>query len=584
MYKLKRHSITAFGYDFSISGDGLVDRDWNPYYEKSDIIKALDFWIAHWVYQNQLDYTFMNTVNVDFEITLKELILVREKIMKMPVDTMFTRHKIRDDFKSEKSVLVNGLYMTQYDIDIRPEVKYSEAVIGDGTGSSVVDPFCYKVITRTREQVNKNLKDLSNNASTAAETLQQLFTDITTHAGEAINDISRVQVSVRRQGVPTAHGFEGSTSSTTSFEITDANGNVRRFDGPITSTENIQLGNTININGMDVQVSDIRFRMEEPHPNTEFEMISVPVEVSTITVQDDEEPEAIGIMGEGGLILHIVGEAGEPLNIGDLIYQNNDTDLKWYKGPRTIGNIIHTPTHICCGRFAFGEMVEAVQEVTVVYPPETTPTLYPGDSILTNNLNNDVLVRRNRRMNTISNDIITYNNMNVGVGGFSHTDPNSFVTVPVEFHDGRTHITTNIFFNADDSLAFARSFNSHTIRITPRADTPQIFQIDDKLYHIVNMNISHDPSQSMNGFVFRNLFINSIKTTRSLLQNTLELNFEGVEGLIRYNLSITVLVNPNILTSNQGPWELEILGDNRVRIGGEDDVYTVIRPIDIEIR
>ena len=46
----------------------------NPKFDRTDVIKALDFWIEHWVYQNKKDYILEGTVNKDFELTVRELI------------------------------------------------------------------------------------------------------------------------------------------------------------------------------------------------------------------------------------------------------------------------------------------------------------------------------------------------------------------------------------------------------------------------------------------------------------------------------------------------------------------------------
>lgn len=187
--KLISYPITSFGYDltdFKLYSIGGVEK--NPRFSKHDIIRALDFWIEHWVYQNQVESVLTGTVNVDHEITLKELILVREKIMKMAVETQFTRGRIRAEpedgrnFNFEK----NGRYyrysngkidtnMTGDErflfnkklgiefprpkkIELPEKIVFTEAVIGDGSASTVTDPFCHKVIEITREEYNKKSK------------------------------------------------------------------------------------------------------------------------------------------------------------------------------------------------------------------------------------------------------------------------------------------------------------------------------------------------------------------------------------------------------------------------------------------
>lgn len=134
--KLFSHPITAFGYKI----DNMFKDLPNPKFSKHDTIRALDFWIEYWVYENQKESVLTGTVNVDHEITLKELILVREKIMKMPSSTEFTRERIRVSDKPSKKKIV-----------------FTEAVF---VQDSSVDPFCHKVLEMTREEYERYKKGI----------------------------------------------------------------------------------------------------------------------------------------------------------------------------------------------------------------------------------------------------------------------------------------------------------------------------------------------------------------------------------------------------------------------------------------
>ena len=146
--KLLYYPITAFGYDLTtylqLKSDNI-----NPKFDKKDVIKALDFWIEYFVYQNKCDYILENTVNKDFELHLEELIRVREAVLKDPTDTKYVRQKIRPQMK--------------------PKVEFTENVLDTtkkgNTSFSTVDQFCYKVhtITRNEYEVYKNTISTDNN-------------------------------------------------------------------------------------------------------------------------------------------------------------------------------------------------------------------------------------------------------------------------------------------------------------------------------------------------------------------------------------------------------------------------------------
>ena len=126
---INKNPITAFGYDIQGKDSKLYN---HPRFSKHEVIRALDFWIEHWVYQNQLEAAFTDTVNVDHEITLKELILVREKVMKMPADTKFTRERIKEPITSAGQIRKQ-----------KEKVVFTQAVYCE---DSSLDPFCHMVL------------------------------------------------------------------------------------------------------------------------------------------------------------------------------------------------------------------------------------------------------------------------------------------------------------------------------------------------------------------------------------------------------------------------------------------------------
>lgn len=392
IWHIKKNPITAFGYNLQGKDSKLYD---NFHFSKHDVIRALDFWIEHWVYQNQLEATFTDTVNVDHEITLKELILVRESIMKMPADTKFTRERIKEPalnyyYDGDDDRVITNMgegeilhlekthgpfpkkgHYKKPKLPDKKKIVFTQAVYCE---DSSLDPFCHMVLELTPEEYIKY-----RNRGGRYAFSEEFLMNATNTAGAAFT--------------------------------------------------NITAALTANIQG---SMEDLAAALSRTAPITvsapwtvilpEFEVMSVPAEarsftIDDTTVEDDEvhtgpdhllynnlhpgipteEPQAIGILGEPGMISNIVGAAGERLHIGDLIYRNPN-DHRWYKGPRTIGNTVHTPILICSGNFGFGETVEAIREATVIYPPNTTPTLYPGDTLLGGNGDN-IMVRRRLRNN-----------------------------------------------------------------------------------------------------------------------------------------------------------------------------------------
>lgn len=151
--KLLSHPITAFGYSFNSDYKDLP----NPRFSKHDVIRALDFWIEHWVYQNQVESVLTGTVNIEHEKTLKEMILVREKVMKMPVKTKFTRARIRVNQVTGVDPGHNGKYFTASTFiipDKKGKIVFTEAVCVED--SSATDPFCHQILEMTKEEYERD--------------------------------------------------------------------------------------------------------------------------------------------------------------------------------------------------------------------------------------------------------------------------------------------------------------------------------------------------------------------------------------------------------------------------------------------
>src|SRR5688572_2629052 len=155
--KIFSHPITAFAYQIGGLTDKIQPSSPNTRFDKHDVIKALDFWIDYFVYQNKCDYILEGTVDKDFELTVRELIETREAVLKCPADTEYVRQKIR---VSE----IGTQHSFEYSDDIAklPEfvkdiiVEFTENVVGsensNNSSISTVDQFCYKVVKMTHKE------------------------------------------------------------------------------------------------------------------------------------------------------------------------------------------------------------------------------------------------------------------------------------------------------------------------------------------------------------------------------------------------------------------------------------------------
>jgi hypothetical protein len=331
--KLLSYPITAFGY--SICHPPENKELPNPKFDRTDVIKALDFWIEHWVYQNKKDYILEGTVNKDFELTVRELIETREAVLKMPADTQFVRQKIR-----VSEVGTQYKYEDLDDITKIPEfvkdriVEFTENVLDGGNSvSSTVDQFCYVVRKTTyKEYIQHNKPKLYNK-----DIAQSLF------------------------------GISGDFSAIMD-ELT------RRI-----------------INQVPVPTGDIQRAASFANENT---VVGTAAETFNPGIST-EEPEAIGMMGEEGIMTELIGTAGENLIIGDLIYRD-DNNMRWYRA-RPINPLGSQGVRIVVRAVSEGQMIEGVREGTFIYPPGTIVSLIPGSTHLGFDAHENVIVRRDMR-------------------------------------------------------------------------------------------------------------------------------------------------------------------------------------------
>jgi hypothetical protein len=447
--KLLSYPITAFGYRFV----DLKLADYiNPKFDKKDVIKALDFWIEYFVYQNKCDYILENTVNKDFELHLEELIRVREAVLKEPADTKYVRQKIRstDPYKSQN--LIEAMFKSEYERD-KELIEFTENVLEtSNTPFSTVDQFCYKVKTLTRKKYEKQGKTLYN------KDITQSLLGISGDFSAIMNELTRRMVDqVAVTTAPTERPLQMGD-----LVVYDRESNLFRRaitnDSPVEtirlSTESqtpeflrwvltrtfVMPEGTHLISGdmMDIR-NDFRDIViahgivgeEELNPGDVVTLVTlngdsrwrkvinpvdspnfnpnIPATPALGTRGPDhllpssnlhpgmptEEPQAIGIMFEEGMISNLIGFAGERLGIGDRIYMNR-RDGRFYKTP--FGRAIEASA-ISYRVSEIGEMVEAVREATFIYPPGTTPTLYVDDSHLGFDADENVIIRRRLTMN-----------------------------------------------------------------------------------------------------------------------------------------------------------------------------------------
>jgi hypothetical protein len=418
--KLLSYPITAFGYDiFQVNSTtwakALGDPTFNPKFDKKDVIKALDFWIEYFVYQNKCDYILEGTVNKDFELHLEELIRVREAVLKDPADTKYVRQKIRI---SEIGTQVR--FEDSFDIAKIPEllqdimVEFTENVLNTSNGSpfSTVDQFCYKVKTMTRKEYEDTIKKIPEQSQKAANSMSRIISGMIEANRMFISEEnfrdqrSRFEFgglgSIIRPDEGGRRTVPADGTNPMNWVVADSTTTPGRFRIINTDGVNIAGGFTSRVSA-ELYLRNVReqFLPSEigpvPEGTAAFE-IRGPDHLLHSNLHPGmptEEPQAIGIMFEEGMISNLIGFAGERLGIGDRIYMNR-RDGRFYKTP--FGRAIEASA-ISYRVSEIGEMVEAVREATFIYPPGTTPTLYVDDSHLGFDADENVIIRRRLTMN-----------------------------------------------------------------------------------------------------------------------------------------------------------------------------------------
>lgn len=168
--------------------------------------------------------------------------------------------------------------------------------------------------------------------------------------------------------------------------------------------------------------------------------------------------------------------------------------------------------------------------------------------------------------------------------------PNDWVTVPVGLvsNGSNTTINTNLFMTDRTMLSDLESWGVKDVRILFENNDVRVV-INGEQYRFTDLNISHDPRQPHN-MIYSDLWIDSVNITAAR-RATMEIGFlngSTPNPLVRSNISLTIEIDNNTngalmrqsIDSDQArAWDLEILGNNRVRIGGDE--YTVREPINI---
>jgi hypothetical protein len=415
--KLLSYPITAFGYRIQFEGEQQFKDLPNPKFDKKDVIKALDFWIEYFVYQNKCDYILENTVNKDFELYLEELIRVREAVLKDPADTKYVRQKIRPDSGSSFEREYNLTYVGKDGKRIKhyPKqiIEFTENVLDtSNTPFSTVDQFCYKVKTMTRKEYEDTIKKIPEQSQKAANSMSRIISGMIEANRMFISEEnfrdqrSRFEFgglgSIIRPDEGGRRTVPADGTNPMNWVVADSTTTPGRFRIINTDGVNIAGGFTSRVSA-ELYLRNVReqFLPSEigpvPEGTAAFE-IRGPDHLLHSNLHPGmptEEPQAIGIMFEEGMISNLIGFAGERLGIGDRIYMNR-RDGRFYKTP--FGRAIEASA-ISYRVSEIGEMVEAVREATFIYPPGTTPTLYVDDSHLGFDADENVIIRRRLTMN-----------------------------------------------------------------------------------------------------------------------------------------------------------------------------------------
>ena len=280
--KLLSYPITAFGYDiFQVSSTtwakALGDPTLNPKFDRTDVIKALDFWIEHWVYQNKKDYILEGTVNKDFELTVRELIETREAVLKMPADTQFVRQKIRSDIsKGGKDYL--------YDKTTNHERKFYKY---DGDENREITNMSESEIAQIEKEYNVKFTRKKPLFQPAVDQIVEFTENVLQDGNTSASTVDQFCYVVRKMTYKEYMERQ--------YELYTYNINFFREDGP-----------RFNFGGLDDESSPSMWggrhsdgvSVAERPPNAsstddDFQIISVPITAQTVTIIDDESDSLV---------------------------------------------------------------------------------------------------------------------------------------------------------------------------------------------------------------------------------------------------------------------------------------------------
>jgi hypothetical protein len=651
--KLLSYPITAFGYDTT---SARLTTDINPKFDRYDVIRALDFWIEHWVYQNKCDYILEGTVNKDFELTVRELIETREAVLKLPADTQFTRNRIRlkehEDFSY--SNLDDGKYyhfkekyrqvttnMTDKQIQKAEEkeghrfpkteldnpnnmIEFTENVVDSGNSNSSIstlDPFCHKVVKMTyKEYINRGKKildGLPTSASFMSDAVAQSFT----HMAEAMRNMAPIST-----GMLTNHLVENFRDDGPRFDwLATGTGAGRRSswrnfnNDPNTWTavrgrngqgwKVIDPNNITIAGGFGTSTQAQRYINEHILPS---EIRPPPLQMGDLVIFDREtnqfrrfndgvDPPAERIRLSTGTQspeflrwvltgIFIIPEnthfaPGDSFNMRndelDLVIANGTVAEEELNAGDIVtlvnGSWVKVREDFIISDVFFRTAEEQQQENDIHDAMRLLPFNPEARSITVQDDEENEIHYPDMHLNFLDN-----------TGLFP--GPTDWVTVPIRLNGlGQTEISTNLFMTDNTMLRDLESWGGKDVRITFENNDARII-INGGEYHFTGLNIQHDPVRSLS-MIFRDLWIQEVNIT-AVIRSTMSftfLNGSTPNALVRSNISLTIeftegstngaLMRQSIDSDQARAWDLEILGNNRVRIGGDE--YMVIEPINI---
>lgn len=515
--KLFENPVTAIAYDLTY-GRGSV-REKGIEFDKKDIIKALDFWINDKVLENERLLKLNNKLEDFHETELKKLIETRETVLKLDNDTKFQR--FIPDMGLGKYKALSTDTVEFYYIPKHSEKQQTSGFHYEGTVSGLME--------RLNEMANHTIdwgniwRPMSGTDWTTDEISGHIHG--ASHTGDRNWTIRAPNNNPNTWSVNRySHGAR------TEWRVIDNDWNLiangfmssESAQGYIEAAKERFLPSTLT-------VSDVSLGTEPEHPE-DYTLQPFTFTARSITVQEEEEPEGY-LLAQEGQRTEIIGRAGEDLRPGDLLVTDPNTG-------RFVKARSNQPRMNSSNAFWVnvrsvreGEGVEGIQEGLFIYPNGYTPTLRSGDSV--ERRGNNVFVHRVNRQ------------LSPGGGGGPY--PGMFPSIP-----------------------------GHRWVIDNQIAEGMIFIIDENGN---NRNIGIDPGIPSNTqhVEFTNMYIQSVNTSVGSTV-TLDLEFIGQNGA-RINCTFGGSNYPNWNINNNGPHTLNILGNNRVLLDGNE--YVVLEPVTV---